>query len=126
VYRYEVDEDKKLVTAIFSDELSDSQLFEYLADMLANTGYGAGWHTFLDFTRVDRLNLTRAGVEQMRALPADRETRLHGARAVILALPGSAAFGMARMYEMLGEGAPYQVAVLTDRDSAMGWLFSSD
>ena len=124
MYRYEIDEDLRLITATFEGEVTDTDLFEYLADMLANTGYGAGWHSFIDFTRIGTVSLTTAGVEQMRALPPDMEKRLHGARAVIVARANSAAFGMARMYEMLGDNVPYKIAVLSDHEEAMGWLFA--
>jgi hypothetical protein len=124
MYRYEVDESRRLVSAVFEGELTDADLFEYLTDMLGSTAYGAGWHSFLDFTRVEAVGLTVAGVERMRDLPPEMETRLHGARAVILAPPGSAAFGMARMYEMMRDNVPYQIAVLSDRDEAMEWLYA--
>jgi hypothetical protein len=124
MYRFEVDEERRLVVATFTGTVTDEELFSYLSEMLASTSYGAGWHSCIDFTNVGPVHLTRAGVEQMRALPAEMELRLHGARAVIVAEPGSAAFGMARMYEMLGDNVPYKIAVLGDHEEAMAWLFA--
>jgi hypothetical protein len=124
MYSYQVDEIRRLVTVSFEGEVTDADLFGYLSDMLASTRYGAGWHSFLDFTRTEVLSLTAAGVERMRDLPPTMEKRLHGARAVILAPAGSAVFGMARMYEMLGDNVPYQIAVLSDREEAMECLYA--
>ena len=124
MYRYEVDPTRCLVTVVFEGEVTDAELFGYLADMLSSTDYGAGWHTYFDMTKIGTLRLTRDGVERMRLLPPELERRLHGARAVIVAVAGSAEFGMARMYEMLGDNVPYQIAVLSDPDEAMAWLFA--
>jgi hypothetical protein len=124
MYSYEVDDIRRLVTVRFEGEVTDADLAGYLTDMLSSTPYGAGWHSFLDFTRTGTLSLTPAGVERMRDLSPEMEQRLHGARAVILAAAGSAVFGMARMYEMLGDNVPYQIAVLSDREEAMAWLYA--
>jgi hypothetical protein len=124
MYSFEVDEERRLVVATFTGPVTDADLFAYLSEMLSATSYGAGWHTYLDFTKIGTLQLTSAGVEKMRFLPPEMEKRLHGARAVIVAHPGTAAFGMARMYEMLGDNVPYKIAVLSDRDEAMAWLFA--
>ena len=124
MYSFEVDAERRLVVAAFTGEVTDTDLFGYLSEMLSTTNYGAGWHSYLDFTNVGSLQMTPAGVEKMRFLPPEMEARLHGARAVIVAHAGSAAFGMARMYEMLGDNVPYQVAVLSNRDEAMAWLYA--
>jgi hypothetical protein len=126
MYQYEVDEARRLITATFEGEVTDADLFDYLVAMLARTDYGAGWHSLIDFMNVAAMRLTSAGVLKLRSLPPEMEQRLHGARAVIVAPSGSAAFGMARMYEMLGSGQPYQIAVMSDRDEAMTWLYAQD
>ena len=124
MYRFNVDEDARLVVATFEGEVGDADLFDYLADMLASTDYGAGWHTLIDFTPAAVLRLTSQGVRRMRTLPTEMEDRLRGARAAILAPEGSAAFGMGRMYQIMGESAAYEVAVFSDRRTAMDWLFA--
>jgi hypothetical protein len=126
MYEFELEEERRLVVATFTGAVTDADLINYLSEMLSTTDYGAGWHTYLDFTKIGSLHLTREGVEKMRFLPPEMEARLHGARAVIVAPAGSAAFGMARMYEMLGDNVPYKIAVLTDHDEAMAWLYALD
>jgi hypothetical protein len=126
MYRFEIEEGRRLVVAVFEGSVSDADLFRYLTDMLASTTYGAGWRSLIDFTPAETIELTREGVEHLRALPPGMERRLHGARAAILATAGSAAFGMARMYEILGSRAPYAIAVFSDREQAMAWLFGTE
>ena len=122
MYRYTVDEKERLVVATFEGEVRDADLFDYLADMLANTEYGAGWHTLIDLTPVSVVDLSSKGVRRMRNLPTQMEERLCGARAAIVAPAGTAAFGMSRMYQTIGDTAAYEVAVFTDREKAMAWL----
>jgi hypothetical protein len=123
MYRYSIDESRRLVVATFEGEVSDADLFDYLAHMLANTRYGAGWRSLIDLTTAEIVDLTRAGVQRMRALPLYMEERLNGARGAVLAPKQSAAYGMARMYEMMGSNSHYEIAVFSDREEAMRWLF---
>lgn len=122
MYRYEVDERARLVVATFEGDLSDNDLFDYLAHMLAHTKYSAGWGSLIDLTPAVSISVTTAGVQRMRALPLYMEERLHGARAAVLVPPNSAAFDMARLYEKMGESRGYDVKVFTDRERAMQWL----
>ena len=122
MYRYDVDESRRLVVATFEGEVVDSDLFDYLSHMLAHTRYHAGWRSLIDLTPARTMKLTNAGVQRMWALPLYMEERLHGARAAVLAPEGSAALGMARLYETLGGTASYQISVFTDREKAMRWL----
>jgi len=126
MYRYTIDESRRLVVATFEGEVGDADLFDYLAHMLANTRYGTGWRSLIDLTTAEMVDLTRAGVQRMRALPLYMEERLNGARAAVLAPKQSAAFGMARMYEMMGNNSKYHVAVFSDRDEATRWLFQEN
>ena len=45
-----------------------------------------------------------------------------GARMAVVAAPGSIAFGMARMFEMMSAGRGIQTHVFTDMDEAATWL----
>lgn len=122
MYRYDVDERARLVVATFEGDVSDSDLFDYLVDMLKHTRYGAGWRSLIDLSPALKMNLTTGGVQRMRALPLYIEERLHGARAAVLAPQGSAALELARLYEKMGKRSAYQIMVFTDRDHAMQWL----
>ncbi|HEY2774662.1 MAG TPA: hypothetical protein VGK20_11510 [Candidatus Binatia bacterium] len=124
MYRYVADENTRLVVATFEGNVTDADLFEYLANMLANTKYRAGWHSLIDLTGVDVMGMTTAGIQRMRALPLYMEERLHGARAAVLVSKGSAAYDMARLYESMGKSSSYEVALFTDRETAMHWLMS--
>ncbi|HXC49757.1 MAG TPA: hypothetical protein VN634_02625 [Candidatus Limnocylindrales bacterium] len=126
MYRYSIDESRRFVVATFEGEVGDTDLFDYLAHMLANTRYGSGWRSLIDLTTAEVVDLTRAGVQRMRALPLYMEERLNGARAAVLAPRQSAAYGMARMYAMMGSNAHYEIAVFSDRDEAMRWLFQEN
>src|SRR5688572_24872347 len=116
MYRYDVDEKLRLVTATFEGEVTDTDLFEYLTHMLGHTRYGTGWASLIDLGPAHVMKLTGAGVQRMRALPMYIEERLHGARAAIVVPPGSAAFEMASMYKAMGESKKYQVAVFANRE----------
>jgi hypothetical protein len=62
----------------------------------------------------------------MRALPLYIEERLNGARAAVLAPKESSAHAMAKMYELMGTKARYDVKVFSERDEAMRWLVGED
>lgn len=124
MYRYDVDESARLVTATFEGQVSDNDLFDYLSHMLSHTRYGTGWRTLIDMTPAAAMNLTQAGVQRMRALPLHMEERLGGAKVAILVLAKSPGFDMATMYKKLGEWARYKIEVFVDRDDAIAWLLS--
>jgi hypothetical protein len=125
MYRYDVDENTRLVVATFEGEVSDADLFDYLAHMLSHTRYGTGWRSLIDLTPAQQLKLTGAGVQRMRALPMFMEERLHGARAAIVVPESSPAHAMASKYKAMGQAAKYQIAVFGTRAEAMQWLESA-
>ena len=122
MYRYEIDQPARLVVASFEGEVTDSDLFDYLAHMLSHSGYKQGWRSLIDLTTAATVSLTSAGVQRMHALPLHMEERLKGARVAILAPEASNALQMARLYEKMGATKTYAIAVFTDRERAMKWL----
>ncbi len=122
MYRYTVDQGIKLVVVTFEGVFGDTDVIEYLTDMLANTEYGAGWRTLIDMTRIVSVTMTTDGVRKMVAHPQAVADRLMGARAAILAQEGSTIYGISRMYEMKNDAAPYEIVVFSDRKEAVAWL----
>ena len=115
MHRYTVDQQNKLVVVTFEGVLGDTDAIQYLTDMLTNTEYGAGWRTLIDMTRITGITTTYEGVRRLVAHSQAVIDRLRGARAAVLAHEGSAIYGMARMYQIMNEAAPYEVMVFDEK-----------
>lgn len=116
---YMIDQDAGLVLSRAWGTLTDADLVANRDAMLADPGFRADLSQLWDFTRVDQLEVTGAGVRSlaMGVSPFSAASR----RAIIVT--DDAGFGMARMFLLMRDsdtGGSFKV--FRDRESALSWL----
>lgn len=116
---YVIDEDADLVLSRAWGTLTDGDLVANRDAMLADPAFRADLSQLWDFTRVERLDVTGAGVRSlaMGISPFSSLSR----RAIIVT--DDAGFGMARMFLLMRDsdtGGSFRV--FRDRESALSWL----
>jgi hypothetical protein len=120
-FRYRIDPALGCVFTTLEGTLSDEDILGYVRSALADPEFGPGLRGLVDASSVERLAVTRAGIEGVLDLTRDRDDRIRGARLALVA-PQDAAFGMARMYQTLRDDPPYEIQVFRARAEALAWL----
>jgi hypothetical protein len=106
-----------LVQALASGVLDDATLVSYVERLLADPRYAPDLPVLFDSTQVAALELSGAGVRDATAVV--RVSSEQPTARVALVVSGSAAYGMARMYQLFRD---VEVSVFEDRERALAWL----
>jgi hypothetical protein len=118
---YRIDVDRQRVLTRAWGVLTDDDILLHKARLLADPAFRPGMRQLSDISGIDRLAVTAAGVQAMVAHDAKHAARLQGSR-LALVVPADASFGMARMYQSLGDGNAEGVGVFRTIAEAEAWL----
>ena len=119
---YVIDQDAGMVLSRAWGTLTDAEMVANRDAMLADPGFRADLSQLWDFTLVQHLDVTGAGV---RALAMSTSPFSAASRRAII-VRDDAGFGMARMFLLMRDsdsGGSFQV--FRDRESALAWLSAS-
>ena len=120
---YRIDEARGWVLTTATGILTDDDILDLKAQLLADSRWSPGMHELADVRGIDRLDVTTAGVRRMAG--QDGAHPALGAYRLAIVAPQDDVFGMASMYQMLTEQAVPGVMVFRDLDEAAVWLEAS-
>ena len=114
---FTIDFARRLVLSRAWGVLVDEDLRETQRGVRETPGFARDFRQLYDFSDVTELGVTGDGLWDIsRQSPFARDAR----RAIVVA--SSEAFGMARMFQLVGEREVAQFRIFYDRESAMRWL----
>jgi hypothetical protein len=118
---YQIDEAKGLVHTTASGVLTDSDILQLKAHLVADSKWKPGMRELSDVRSIDRLEVTTAGVRQMM-MRDERDAAALASYRLAIVVAHQVVYGMARMYQMLTEHTVPGMRVFTDIEEAKGWL----
>ena len=127
--RHIIDDQKKLITTIWSGAAIDSDLIAALCKYKEEIIMKGGYHSYneiLDFTGVDNYKVTVEGIKQLAQIAVSTDVAgIKTKLAIIVTKP--VAFGLGRMYQtyrslMPGEGK--EVCIYRTHREALEWVES--
>jgi hypothetical protein len=118
---YQIDEALGLVLTTATGVLTDTDILQHKARVVADPRWKPGMRELADARSIDRFEVTTAGVRQMTALDEHNAAALES-YALAIVVGHDAAYGMARMYQMLTEHTIPHVRVFRDMDEAKRWI----
>ncbi len=118
---YRIDEEKGLVLTTATGALTDSDILQLKASLLADPRWKPGMRELSDVRAIDRLEVTTDGVTQMMLQDTGAAAALASYRLAIV-VSHQVVYGMARMYQMLTEHNVPNVRVFRDIEEAKRWL----
>jgi len=116
--RYRIDRDQRLVEVVIDGVISDEDIVELAERMRADPALRPDDRHLVDARRASGLEVSN---ETVRLLAHTEPLFVPGVRRAIV-VATSLEFGLARMFQMLGEDRSGQVGVFRDMDEALAWL----
>lgn len=101
--------------------LTDGDILGHKSRLLADPAFDPSMPQISDIRGIERLDVTSAGVRAMVDHDTINAARRRGHRMALI-VPQTAVFGMARMYELMGQGADDSVGVFRTAEEAYLWL----
>lgn len=120
---YEIDLDRRLVTAVFSGDASIADAEEIMRRLYADPAHSFALNRVYDCRHLTRL----PALSELRALADLFRRRVDAtvrARRAIVVPPG-AAYGLGRMLQALLDLAGLELNIFTDLDEAVAWATGS-
>jgi hypothetical protein len=121
---YDIDPDRRRVTARIRGTLTDKEVFDYQQDVWSRPEL-AGYHELIDTSEVERIALPASRrVRDLAVLSAAMDARDPNSKLAIIA-PSDLAFGLGRMYQAHREHQELStktVAVFRSMEAALEWL----
>jgi hypothetical protein len=114
---YTILPDLRLVLSRGWGIVTDEDLFAHAAALREDPRFLASFNQIADFRDVTEVRVTSGGVRRMTELNPFGQ----GARRAIVA-PGSTAFGLSRMYELMKSDTDDEVMVVREIGEALKWL----
>jgi hypothetical protein len=118
---YRIEPDRALVLTEAWGVLTDQDILTHKAKLLSDPAFNPAMAQISDVRRIERLDVTTAGVRAMVGHDAANADRRLGHR-MALVVPSDSAFGMARMYQQLGGHEDGSVGVFRTMEEARAWL----
>ncbi len=119
---YTIDDARGRVTLRYEGIITDRDLYAVYESLYEDPGHRIGMDEVADCRAVDRIDVTRAGLQGLSAATALRFDAKQVPWRVAIVAPSDAVFGMARMYEAFRSESPEQVQVFRDLSTAEVWL----
>lgn len=120
---FHIDVERNLVTLELRDRLGLDQAATVLKDLIADDRLRPGPSGLIDTTELVGLDLVALDIRQLASIAEQADALWEGGRWAVVA-PRDLVFGMARMYQLIRSGAPYEIEVFRTRDDALSWLAS--
>jgi len=124
VITYELDEARARARIVMSDELDDEEAVSWLLGFLSDPRKWTGVSGLIDTRQLQGFRVSSDGVQRLTRAVAEHDPVFAGSRWAIVANQ-DVIFGMARMYELLRGGAPYEIAVFRSPEEAERWMESA-
>lgn len=120
---YHWDASARVLRTRITGHVTDVDLTEHLACIVADPTIGAPLREVVDMTDAERVDFSSNRLQQLAIAASHHGPRFGGMRTAIIA-PSDSTFGISRMYELLADaaGSPIAVAVFRSRDAAEAWL----
>ena len=118
---YRIDPSRQLILTHAWGILTDADLLAHKERLLLDPAFDAGMPELSDVRGIQRLDVTAAGVRAMIDHDMGHSAQRAGHR-LALVLPTDAAFGMARMYQLMGKQEEDSVGVFRTIEEAEAWL----
>lgn len=122
---YRIDSKRQLILTRAWGVLTDAELLAHKERLLHDAAFDPRMPQLSDVREIERLDVTAAGVRAMVAHDAANSERRNGHR-MALVVPMDEAFGMARMYELMGQGQDGGVGVFRTLAEAEAWLAAGE
>jgi hypothetical protein len=119
--RYDFDPVRASAEITVSGELADADVLAWFQGFLGRLRGRKQVSGIVDTRPVTRLRVTSDAVRQMTLLAEACEDAFAGSRWAFVAA-SDAVFGMARMYQIIRDGAPYEIRVFREMEPACEWL----
>ena len=100
-----------------SGVVSLQEILAYEERLAADPGFDPTYTEVIDMRQVERLDLSHADVATIVGYEQNH-ARYAGVRRVAVVAPADLEFGLARMYEMLGDDSPMETEVFRNLDEA--------
>ena len=124
--RYSIHGDQGLVVTHFEGVVDNGAFVPLYRALFGDPGYRLGMNELADLREVSRLDLTSAGLEEVRLLT---ERTYAGSdvlfRSAIVA-PTDLSYGIARMYEMFSSDGPEKATVVRTLEEGLAVLGLDD
>lgn len=118
---YRIDSERQRIFTQAWGVLTDADLLAHKGRLLRDAAFDPRMPQLSDIRGIERLEVTAAGVRAMVAHDAAHSARRAGHR-MALVVPTDEAFGMARMYELMGQREDNGVGVFRTMSEAEAWL----
>jgi len=118
---YQIDRARRLILTRAWGTLTDGDILSLKAKLLSDPEFDPDMPELSDVSAIEQLEVTAAGVRAMVAHDSQNAARRSGFR-LALVVPADEAFGMARMYQMMGDRQDHTVGVFRSRAEAEVWL----
>ena len=121
--RFCVDLERRILIAEVDGAVDDDDLLDYGERLARDPEVKYAVHELVDLSGVALDSAVSAeGVRRLADFWRDREGVLQSTTRVAIVAPNDAAFGMARMYQLIREGGPDEIQVFRERPEAEAWL----
>jgi hypothetical protein len=121
---YHIDPERRLVLTHASGILTDADLLAHKDRLARDAAFDPGMRQLSDLRAIQRLDVSAAGVRAMVDHDTANAPRRAGHR-MALVVPTDDAFGMARMYQIMGRHEDGNVGVFRSMPEAEAWLAGS-
>lgn len=118
---YRIDRERGLVITEAWGVLTDADILAHKDNLLKDRDFDPNMPQLSDIQRIERLDVTSAGVKAMVEHDAANADRRDG-HCMVLVVPRDEVFGMARMYQLMGSGGNGRVQVFRTMEEADAWL----
>jgi hypothetical protein len=118
---YRIDPVQRVILTEASGVLTDEDVLAHKALLLKDPAFDPTYGELSDIRKIERLEVTSAGVQAMAQHDATNADKRHGHR-LALVVSGEVVYGMARMYQIVSQQEDSGVGVFRTIDEASEWL----
>ena len=119
---YSLHDDHGLVVTRFRGVIDNGVFIPLYRDLLSDPGYRLGMNELADLRDVSRLDLTSAGLEEVRLLTERAYAGSDASFRSAIVAPSDLSFGIARMYEIFSSEGPEKVTVVRTLEEGLAVL----
>lgn len=120
---YRIDPERQLVLTRAWGVLTDRDILGHKENLVRDAAFDPQMRQLSDIRAIERLDVTVAGVRAMVAHDAANAQRRTGHRMAFVVATDEV-YGMARMYDLMGDSQQNDVAVFRTLEEAEAWLAS--
>lgn len=118
---YELDEERSLAIVTVRGDLSDGEMVDWFGGFLAALGRLERVGGVVDTRGLAGFQVSSEAVHTLTVMAEGHDAVFADSRWAFVA-DQDVVFGMARMYQMLRESAPYEIGVFRSMEEALRWL----